>query len=155
MGMFGLSKSELRDEIAQLKEKLDAQNVEFSVEADKMRAKFHEQESKFKEIGALDHLERISMYQKLELDLDALRRTAASEKVAIENERDSKIRAINADLTARKARTAEEFKRYKDEMDEICAVRREQLHKENSKLAELKKEVIRSEERRVGKECPV
>lgn len=142
MGMFGSSKSELRDEIAQLKEKLEAQNAEFSAEADKMREKFREQENKFKEIGALAHLERVSMYQKLELDLDALRRTAANEKVAIENERNSKIQAINADLIARKTRIEEEFKRYKDEIDELCAVRREQLHKENAKLAELKKEVI-------------
>lgn len=146
MGMFGQSKGELKEEIAQLKIQLNDQNSELNAEMNKMREKFRAQEAKFKEIGALEHLERVSLYQKLEHDLDTLRKTADSEKLAIDKERNEKIRVINAELEDRKARANAEFERFKSEINGTLANRRDLLAKENAKLANLKKEVINLED---------
>lgn len=146
MGFFGQSKKELKAEISQLNEGIKAQNEEFTVQVNQLKGKLSGQEEKFREIGALDHLERSALYQKLQGDLEYFKRASNSEKIALEDSRSRRIKAIEAEIADKKLKANEEFKRYKLEIDGISANRREALNKENSKLAQLKKQVIELED---------
>lgn len=142
MGMFGPSKSELQSEISGLNKQLNDQNEEFTAEITKLRSQLSVQKERFKEIGALDHLERTSLYEKLQHDLDSLQNSFRLELTAIEDTRNARIKAIDVELADRKAKANVEFERFKSEINGTLANRRDTLARENAKLANLKKEVI-------------
>lgn len=142
MGMFGLSKKDLQSEISGLNKQLNDQNEEFTAEVNKLRGQLSSQEDKFRGLGALDHLERTSVYEKLQHDLERLQRNFSLELNAIEEIRRSKMAAIDLELADRKAKANAEFERLTFEINTTLSNRRDLLAKENAKLANLKKEVI-------------